>query len=206
MKKVLTLFFILWCSTAWAVEPINLARGFNPYVAGSTGGAAASCSEATNEVGLRDEGTDTRTLAPDIAVCYEATADCTGTLGTGYAYHNNTTAANVKTCVFLKGTNPDTNGTNTKVGCSSSIAGGTSTGWKTSAMDGGSVTGTASYWVCIFVESGGSDFEIKAGDGTYTFWYLTGSGYYASPPANLYNVSFSSSAASAYRNFYVTIK
>ena len=44
MKKLLTLFLVLWCSTAWAVEPINLARS-NPYVLGA-GAAAASCQGA----------------------------------------------------------------------------------------------------------------------------------------------------------------
>lgn len=50
MKRLLTLFLVLWCSTAWAVEPINLARGFNPYVAGSAGGAAgaASCTSCNS--------------------------------------------------------------------------------------------------------------------------------------------------------------
>lgn len=47
MKKLLTLFLVLWCSTAWAVEPINLART-NAYVAG----AKAACTQTT--VGTQD--------------------------------------------------------------------------------------------------------------------------------------------------------
>lgn len=46
MKRLLTLFLVLWCSTAWAVEPINLARS-NPYVLGA-GGAAAGVTYVHN--------------------------------------------------------------------------------------------------------------------------------------------------------------
>lgn len=50
MKRLLTLFLVLWCSTAWAVEPIDLARGFNPYVAGAGVAAGVSCTTSNDGV------------------------------------------------------------------------------------------------------------------------------------------------------------
>jgi hypothetical protein len=47
MTKILTLIIVLWCSTVWAVEPINLAR-MNAYVAGAGGAAAANTDACTS--------------------------------------------------------------------------------------------------------------------------------------------------------------
>lgn len=46
MKKLLTLIIVLWCSAAWAVEPLNIART-NPYVAGAGVAAAAQTAYCT---------------------------------------------------------------------------------------------------------------------------------------------------------------
>ena len=63
MKRLLTLFLVLWCSTAWAVEPIDLARGFNPYVAGAGVAAAQICSATATWT--EDTNSNNKALAYD---------------------------------------------------------------------------------------------------------------------------------------------
>ena len=196
MKKYIALFILLFFC-------FGFSSPHSGIIARKNASGGGGCDTATNEVGDRVEESGTVALNADIAICFPGTADCTGTLYQAYLYHQDTNASNAKIGIYTDqdaGADPGIG--DLQVGVSGVIAGSTSTGWKASAASiGGSVTSSANYWVCIFVESGGSSWLAKSGDGAGAY-YVLGSGMYATPPANLDEtwLALSESPISAYIN------
>ena len=183
MKRLLTLFLVLWCSTAWAVEPINLVRGFNPYVAGA--GVAGGCNVATEYVGTKDISGSYRTVGKDVVYCYVTTASCSGALNTAYIRNTYAAEYTAKVCLYVyDGDAPDAG--DTKIGCSSAISGSTANQWDSAAMDGGTVVSGTSYFICVAVDNDSAntvDIDVSGTD--ITLYYRSLSGFYDTPPANL---------------------
>lgn len=205
MKKALTLILVLWCSTAWAVEPINLARS-NPYVLGA-GVAGASCDTATNEIGNRDQEATTGTIAINYAWVFRAQADCSGTLADAYIYHDDTGITSAKICIY-NSTNADlaSEGAGaTLVGCAT-VSSTSTTGWKSSSIGSGEVTSGSYYWVTIFKEDGNAHFVTKMGAAVgKTIWSKSASGYYDSVPDPLPNSGWTENADAGDPSVYVQI-
>jgi hypothetical protein len=199
MKKLLWILLILLIATpAFAGPEIFFAV---------KKGAASSCNPTTNEIDSQRDtlyATDYDYVNP-MAICYRKTADCSGTLDTAYLYIDEASGtAEVKICVY-NGTGTGTpTSANTKIGCSGSIVTGGGIGWKSSPMDGGSTTASASYFVCVF-NSSTAGFATRRSGGATPVYSDQSSSYYNSPPANL--GSGPATADAGYDiNAYITLK
>jgi len=215
MKKLLTLFLVLWCSTAWAAGPIDWSKPYarsNPYVLGAGVAAGSSCDSATNEIGSRTTYGTAYSFGADLAIVLLVTADCLGELDTANFYNSGEgTASNAKICIYTtggSGADPDNAG-NVLVKCSGAIASGTGSGWKTAAMDaGGNITSTNAnaYWMMIVVDDSAAAWYQSMKNDTTTIWYMTATGYYDTPPANLGAGTWSEVGSFGPYSAYVTIK
>lgn len=194
MRKLILSILLVLCLA-------SMARADGLYYAA---GAAAGCNVSTNEVGFRTQYTNGHATNALGIRCFLATADCSGTLKTAYAYTTDAGgSASVKICIYTEGdadTAPDSS--DLKVGCSSAISESGGAGWKSAAMEGGTVTNTTSYWVCMF-NSATEGWE-SVGNDSSDIWYAS-SDYYTSPPANLGSDITNHAAVGPY-SIYVTIE
>jgi len=115
----------------------------------------SACNPDSNEVGNRGLTTNgSLEFTADTMYCEKSTADCSGTLGYGYALHNDTTSENLKICVF----NDDGAGSEpedaTQVGNCGTLTEDENMTWgKTTAKLTGSVTSGTAYWICVVTDA-----------------------------------------------------
>lgn len=207
MKKIILIIAILFISSSClAASVTNAVRG----VVGQ--GAAAACAESANEINSRRDTVDATaySLGAGLSLCFQATADCSGSLGTAYLYHDsNTKVPEAKVCVYTEGdadavADADDVGVNSGAAtCSASIATGATGGWKTGAFSTGTVTTGQTYWLCVFVSSTDAWDTFRAGTGT--IYYTTLGDLYSTPPANL-SALVDTVDSFGPIDFYVTIK
>lgn len=206
MKKWLWLFILLIASPCFAAGP--------EIFMGSGTSAAASCDPATKEVGSRTAYGTPYGFGADLAIVFLVTADCLGELDTAYFYSDGDaggSASNAKICIYStagSAANPDS-AENTQIKCSDAIARGTGAGFKSAVMGaGGNITSTSAnaYWMMITVQADGNSWVNTAKNDTTAIWYRSSTGYYASPPANLYTGDWSTVATFGPFSAYVTIK
>lgn len=194
---------ILICVVVTFISPGLVCAGCNSYVWGSGG---VACTEAANEVGVRDTLSTNQPLAADAAWCYLYAADCSGTLKTGYINVGVPAAAtHMDVCVYSSAGSAATpnNANNILVGCATAIS-VAATGVQSGAVTGTpSVVAGTSYWVCGIIENAGANPTIKRTN-TQTAYYKSGTGWYGAPPANL-ATTWGSFATTAPFQWYVTI-
>lgn len=113
-----------------------------------TGGSVSGCNPATQEVGDRSEWTGAVNGTNDDARCLLAAAECSGTLGYGYAWHEAGSGTDyAKICVYLASTRA-------LVACSGAISSSADGEWvETPGKLGGSVTAATNYYVCVVSHS-----------------------------------------------------
>lgn len=205
MKRLLPIIVALLIATpAWAVEPINLARGLGVVGMGAGVAAAGSCEAATDYVGTKDVSGSTISVNAAVSQCFLFTASCSGTLTNGYIRHTSTSAYSAKVCVYSYDTDaPDVG--DEKLGCSGNITGTTANNWDTAAMSGGTVVKDSTYWVCLFIDDDSANaLDIDRDASSITYYYHSAADDYDSEPATL-DGTWSASAGSANRSIYVSI-
>jgi hypothetical protein len=153
---ILFLLFPLFCYSAEVASINGVADTAIASISGVTGTSIASicgvdyddgdsaCNPATNEVGDRAEYTGAVNGGNDDARCLLAAAECSGTLGYGYAWHEAGSGTdNAKICVYLASTRA-------LVACSGTISSSADGAWvETPGKLGGSVTASTNYYVCV---------------------------------------------------------
>lgn len=188
MKKLILLILLL-ASPCLAAEPIQLAR-MNPYVAASAGGAAACTPGAPGsdgaQIGITTSGGTNRGYnTADALYCNLYQANCTGTIGTAYAYHYDTTIESIKMSVYsTTDTNPANAPTNgSLVGSTGAIA-SSSAEWADGATSGGSVTNGNYYWLCLHTPPTSGTWAAKDTTGL-TRHIIPSAGSYATIPTTI---------------------
>ena len=207
MKKLITILAIVLLATSSAriieVADAGVTDKLKAVIAAKNAPAA---SGAFN-LGVDTELANANDFGNDQAGMYRVQASGSGTLGDAYIYYNYASGAkNCIVCVYNAAASGAPDASDTKVGCSSAIASGSTEGFKTAAMDGGSVVSGNYYWIAIFVESGGDAWWAAQGNEVgKSLWYLSGSGYYASQPADASGMSNESPNAGE-MSIYVTVE
>jgi hypothetical protein len=198
---------ILIIITLLLAIPCLAGSGSVAITLSGTAGAAGGCSESTNEVGNRNQETNVGGINPGEAFASRAQADCTGTLGTAYVYHGDTVASEVKICVYNDaGTASALDTSDTLVGCTAAMSIDTSTGWKTGAINAGSVTSGNYYWVIILTNSAlGTFAPVYSSSPSLSWWHIDWTSNFATPPANT-GAGWADIGTYAPISAYVTIK
>lgn len=140
----------------------------------------------------------------DYAVINRVQATGSGTLQSGFIYAGNSATQNFKLGVYTSAGAAPVIG-DTSVGISGVIGTTGGPAWFNNTMSGGSITSGNFYWVCIFLENSGGGWQHQYGspNPAGSIYYLSTSGYYASPPANL--AGFSSTVAEGLISAYCTV-
>lgn len=183
MRK-LALIIALLFGFSWQVEAATTICGGRPAAGG--GAAAPSCSEASNEIGIRTDGVANDLIGTGYIACFAYTADCSGKMTTGWLRQGGPVIDNAKVCAYStagSSANPGTNGSsNAKMSCSAAIS-SSAAGWFGAAMDtAADTTATTIYWVCFIPDTTDWRYNYATGQG---LWYKTCSGCYAAPPSDL---------------------
>jgi hypothetical protein len=151
------------------------------------GANSSGCLAASNEIGNRNVEATNSALAKNYSYAALYTADCTGTINTGYFYHNDTTdGTNIKIGVYLDdGDNVPDSG-DTKVVVSGSLDVDTTSGWLSVAINSGNVVNGSNYWIVVMLENElpVNTNTARSSSGSARF-SLGSSGHYTSPPATL---------------------
>lgn len=164
-------------------------------------GVPSQCNIESDTVGTNDISGSSPSRAKDSVWCYLHTPTCYGSLATAYVRHSDTNESSAKVCVYSDDGDSVANSGDLKIGCSSDIT-SSLIEWKSSAMDGGSLT-EGNYWVCTAVKSDATNvFTVDRGSTTRPLAYKTASGFYATPPANLNGLTTTSSAE---HSVYITV-
>lgn len=199
MRKILiTCLAILLISSA--VESYALSAAVQAVC-----GVNSACAAASNEIGNRNAEATNSALAKAYSYAALYTADCTGTINTGYFYHNDTNdGTNIKIGVYLDdGDNAPDSG-DTKVIVSDSLDITTTSGWLSVAIGSGTVTSGSNYWIVVMLQNASPDDTNTARSSSGSARYsMISSGHYASPPATL-DGTWTSLGAGSW-SWYVTI-
>ncbi len=203
MKKIIfSILIFLLTSQGWCQSGAVLSGA---VVVGAGGSAAAgSCGIIGDNV---DSGSANTSDSGQVHVLTRFAAGCSGTLTTAYLIHGDTTDASAKLCVYTSdGTDIWTTDTaRVLVGCSTQIVGGTSTGWKSGAMGGGSVTNGSYYWLVLAVEGSAGWSRKNKGNAGMTLWYKNDSNWYTTPPDPGTNTGFGAASNWGTIPMYITI-
>jgi hypothetical protein len=203
MKKLLLSVLILLCFASFAEAQgcITVSKK-----------KAAACDSATNEVGYesnpRTGHTGDMNVSSNEMDCVLYAADCSGTLGYGYAFHQGTSSATAKICVYTDNgataNQPDSTDTMLSSSTCSALSSNTNDEWaKTAGKLGGSVVNGTKYWLCIVASASATWVQGFNSSGNNTI-YSNGSSSYTSPPANL--DGFSVETTTAILSIYVEIE
>lgn len=133
-----------------------------------------------------DTGTETGDLGLSAGwgIAYRVQATATGSLANGYLYHSDTNNASAMVAIYSSSASTPQSG-DALVGVSGEIVGGTTTGWKSSAMSGGTVTSGNWYWVIICVSATSSNNWGSKNNTTHPVFLNTGAGFYEMTPSTL---------------------
>ena len=154
MRKLLIILCILFFAVPCLANQIIIGKKK----------AAATCSVATNEVGVRGEGASNTTSAEDRIGCNLVAPDCSGKVYTAYIYHFSTGNDNVKVCLYSDDGDSTPDSGDDLVICSGTIASGSSAGWKTDTLASNPAVATGTnYWLCIISDSTAWDYIHTGG-------------------------------------------
>lgn len=198
MKRLILLCLLLLPSTLFAETQL---AWMNPYIAGSGGSAAVSCSASTDYVGTKLTTGSTNAGSADKIRCNRYTptqsSGCSsGSLAAVYLYHTNTSAEEAKMAIFTSSADTPQS-TDAIVGSWVTLS-SSAVEWATGTASG-SVTIGNNYWVCHAVGTGEWSRAVDTTTGTAYYATIT----YASPPTTFDGLSFLS-GTSTYR-MYATI-
>lgn len=151
-------------------------------------------------------------IGPDAnqVYAYRAQATSSGTLTLGEIWHNDGTAGSIAIIAVYTSNNSSlpSDTALSLVGYCTPITAGSSTGWKTASMNGGSVTSGAFYWVVVIRDTTVATWQ-GVYDGTATLFYrgdANTQGWYPTPPSTLSASGWSTGSGLAPFSAYVTIQ
>jgi hypothetical protein len=167
-----------------------------PGVMSSSGASAPSgCNPAAGDKTV-ESGSYSGTN--DIVICEEVIALCDGTLDKAYYYADGSGSGTANIGIYHKtGSVPGSGDTPVGISGNMSQAGG----WQNASFASGSLVNETHYWMCMFSDVA---WATKKAGMTTVYWQI-GTGFYASPPANLGAVGPSTGSFGP-TSIYVTTK
>lgn len=205
MKKLIFLLLILSLPlivSAQTCEDCPKEARLGLAIVGGSNPPASTCNVATNEIGARDIGSDDTNIYADVMVCNLASADCSGTLATGYLYSIANNGSLARVCIYSDDGDSLPGVEDLKLSCTTNLLDDAITTWLSSSMDTAtSVTLGTNYWICFASKT--ANWLPRYGSGG-SYQTHACSGCADSPPATLTGTW--SNVGSYYTSMYVTIQ
>lgn len=150
--------------------------------------AVAGCNPSTDYVGSKATPSGAMNIDADHASCIYTVANCSGTLGYGYAYHSGTDTDTAKMCVYQDNGSTATTADGTdqvlpSMTCQTVTSSSDGSWAQTGSKLGGSVVNGTGYFVCI-VGSSGVWAQRFTSTGTVRRYDFYDTFSYASPPSD----------------------
>ena len=177
MKKLILLLLVLLPTVAWA--------GPGYMVHDSSTVPVAGCDPASNEIGFRSGTWIAATMGTGKARANLVVPDCSGPLNTAFVRHYSSNTENCIVLVALDDGDEVPDSGDTVIAYSGVISGSVTATWYSAAMSSTPNVSTSNkYWVVIVSEDA-ADWGFYYETAGVSQYYMSVSGWFSSPPANL---------------------